>query len=247
MKLHEITIAEEAVRCLLCYDAPCSKACPAASDPAAFIMAVRFDNRSGGARKTLDGNLFGGVCAAACPSEKYCEGACIRGKIDSPVNIRMLHSAVTQYADENGIGPALPDLAQRGAALILGANLSALTAASELAKAGIKADIFPNGPIFGTWLSGGAGIEPEILDNAFQRVIALGVSFLAEKPSGGFAGYDAVIVSTKKSLAQLPPEETSGMFFTGELASGPADAPYCVKKGKDAAARVLEFLKEVGK
>jgi len=35
---------EEASRCLLCHDAPCSKACPAESDPAKFIRSLRFRN-----------------------------------------------------------------------------------------------------------------------------------------------------------------------------------------------------------
>ncbi|MCQ2546730.1 MAG: dihydropyrimidine dehydrogenase, partial [Clostridia bacterium] len=30
------TALEEAARCLLCHDAPCSKGCPAGTDPAKF-------------------------------------------------------------------------------------------------------------------------------------------------------------------------------------------------------------------
>ena len=39
------TVMEEAQRCLLCYDAPCSKACPAGTDPAKFIRSVRSEER----------------------------------------------------------------------------------------------------------------------------------------------------------------------------------------------------------
>ena len=39
-----LTVTEEASRCLLCHDAPCSKACPAGTDPAKFIRSVRFKN-----------------------------------------------------------------------------------------------------------------------------------------------------------------------------------------------------------
>jgi len=38
-----INILEEASRCLLCQDAPCSKACRN-GDPARAIRAIRFDN-----------------------------------------------------------------------------------------------------------------------------------------------------------------------------------------------------------
>lgn len=40
---HNLNINEEAARCLLCVDAPCSKACPNA-DVARAIRAIRFDN-----------------------------------------------------------------------------------------------------------------------------------------------------------------------------------------------------------
>ena len=40
---------EEASRCLLCEDAPCSKGCPAGTDPAKFIRSLRFKNIKGAA------------------------------------------------------------------------------------------------------------------------------------------------------------------------------------------------------
>ena len=43
------TVMEEAQRCLLCLDAPCSAACPAGTDPARFIRSVRFRNLKGAA------------------------------------------------------------------------------------------------------------------------------------------------------------------------------------------------------
>lgn len=42
-KYTPLLIIEEASRCLLCYDAPCSKACPAKTNPARFIRAVSFE------------------------------------------------------------------------------------------------------------------------------------------------------------------------------------------------------------
>ena len=43
MKSHKVNVYEEASRCLLCQDAPCTKACQT-GDPARAIRAIRFDN-----------------------------------------------------------------------------------------------------------------------------------------------------------------------------------------------------------
>jgi len=61
------TAIEEAARCLLCHDAPCSKGCPAGTDPARFIRSIRFRNAKGAAETIRENNILGGVCARICP------------------------------------------------------------------------------------------------------------------------------------------------------------------------------------
>ena len=50
------TAMEEASRCLLCHDAPCSKSCPAKTDPAKFIRSLRFRNIKGAAETIRENN-----------------------------------------------------------------------------------------------------------------------------------------------------------------------------------------------
>jgi dihydropyrimidine dehydrogenase (NAD+) subunit PreT len=255
MKLHEITVAEEAARCLLCYDAPCSKACPSASDPAAFIMAIRFENSAGGARKAIENNLFSGICAAACPSSNYCAGACIRGKIDRPVDISLLHGYIAQKAAENEFLIEKSDTLTGTKVLVLGGNMAGLSAAAELAKSGAAVTVCADGPLFGAQLLGQlkeAGVDTALLENAQQSLKRLDVTFV-ESSKGPLAGdFDVTVVASKKSLASCLPEgylpegsrktgNGSAVFFTGELLPGPDDAAYSVKKGKDAARRVFAY------
>ncbi|MBO7108822.1 MAG: NAD-dependent dihydropyrimidine dehydrogenase subunit PreA [Prevotella sp.] len=53
VKLRKVNIYEEANRCLLCQDAPCTKACKT-GDPARAIRAIRFDNHKPALRWVKD-------------------------------------------------------------------------------------------------------------------------------------------------------------------------------------------------
>mgnify|MGYP001597248091 FL=1 len=61
---------EEATRCLLCHDAPCSKACPAGTNPAKFIRSLRFNNPKGAIETIRTNNILGGICSRVCPYDK---------------------------------------------------------------------------------------------------------------------------------------------------------------------------------
>ena len=89
-----IHIHDEAARCLLCADAPCSKVCKN-GDPARAIRAIRFDNVE-----------LAGQWVAECTDHELeqAEQACIH--YDQPIRIRELLCAVgSAKADDNS--PAL--------------------------------------------------------------------------------------------------------------------------------------------
>jgi dihydropyrimidine dehydrogenase (NAD+) subunit PreT len=247
LKLHEITIIEEVSRCLLCYDPPCSKACPSASDPASFIKAIRLDDRIGGARLTLLNNTLGSICAAACPSSKYCEGACIRGKIDRPVSIKMLHGYVAQLAKDHGLSVRKTDTTEFKAA-VFGSDMAGLAAAAALAKNGVDVIVFTDITSLQTQLMikfADEKIDSVIIDDGIQNLLALGVKFAADKNEVDFSNFDAVLFASKRSLAEFPSlDDLPRVFFTGELVKGPDNAAFSIKKGNAAAKRMLEYFKE---
>ena len=92
-------VMEEASRCLLCHDAPCSKACPAGTDPAKFIRSVRFKNVKGAAETVRVNNILGAICARVCPTERYCQQGCSRSGIDKPIDIGGIQRYVTDFED----------------------------------------------------------------------------------------------------------------------------------------------------
>ena len=84
-------IHEEAARCLLCNDAPCTKAC-AKGDPARAIRAIRFNNEKNAWRWVKD-------CSEA--DLEAAEKACIH--YDMPIRIRELFSEISKSNSDSSL------------------------------------------------------------------------------------------------------------------------------------------------
>src|ERR1700719_93198 len=67
----------EANRCLYCFDAPCTAACPTHIDVPRFIKKIATGNLRGSAVTILDANILGLSCARVCPVDVLCEGSCV--------------------------------------------------------------------------------------------------------------------------------------------------------------------------
>ncbi|MFD3157867.1 NAD(P)-dependent oxidoreductase [Haloimpatiens sp. FM7330] len=171
---------EEASRCLLCHDAPCSKACPAGTNPAKFIRSLRFRNLKGAVETIRENNALGGICARVCPTDKYCESACSRCGIDKPIQIGKLQRYLTDYESAINMEVLTPVKATKEKIAVIGSGPSGLAASSKLAQMGYKVTVFEEREKLGGWLS--YGIPPErlpqiIVDNEIQYIKNLGVEF----------------------------------------------------------------------
>ena len=81
----------EANRCLYCFDAPCTAACPTHIDVPRFIKKIASGNLSGSARTILDANILGASCSRACPVDVLCEGSCVMHRYNKePIRIGRL-------------------------------------------------------------------------------------------------------------------------------------------------------------
>src|SRR6516225_2381533 len=67
----------EATRCIYCFDAPCTAACPTHIDVPRFIKKIATGNLRGSALTILDANILGASCSRVCPVDVLCEGACV--------------------------------------------------------------------------------------------------------------------------------------------------------------------------
>lgn len=95
--------AVESNRCLYCYDAPCTQACPTHIDVPSFIKKIASGNLTGSARVIFDANPIGATCSRVCPVEVLCEGACVeKTLLQKPIEIGRLQRFATDHAIDNG-------------------------------------------------------------------------------------------------------------------------------------------------
>jgi dihydropyrimidine dehydrogenase (NAD+) subunit PreT len=133
----------EAARCLFCYDAPCTRACPTHIDVPRFIRQIMHRDDIGAARTILDANIMGGSCARACPTEVLCEGACVdRTLAKAPVQIGRLQRFACDIASAREIRFFEPGLATGRRVAVIGSGPAGLSCAHELRRLGHEVVVF---------------------------------------------------------------------------------------------------------
>ncbi|HOE62810.1 MAG TPA: NAD(P)-dependent oxidoreductase [Candidatus Sumerlaeota bacterium] len=133
----------EAGRCLFCYDAPCSAACPAGISVPDFIRRIRDGNIKGSARQLYETNYLAGGCARVCPTKELCEGACVLNQLHGrPIPIGRLQRYATDWAIDNRAQILFPGKTTGKRVAVIGAGPAGYSCAAELARLGHRVEIF---------------------------------------------------------------------------------------------------------
>ena len=137
----------EANRCLFCFDAPCTRACPTEIDVPGFIKKIATGNLRGSARTILSSNILGNSCARACPTDVLCEGACVLNDLhgQKPIAIGGLQRYATDPVVLDGQSDAplfSPAPANGRKVAVVGGGPAGLGCAAELAQRGYTVTVF---------------------------------------------------------------------------------------------------------
>jgi glutamate synthase (NADPH/NADH) small chain len=222
----------EAYRCIQCPAAPCTKACPVHNDiPGAFWLLEHGDP-IGGANVFRETSTLPEMCGRLCPQERLCEGHCVVGKNNKPVQIGRLEAFLTDYQRQTEglpkpqVGPAT---GKRIA--IVGAGPAGLAVAEYLRIEGHECTIFDAWPAPGGILLYGIPnfkLMKPILDDKLAYLRELGVQFRQGVRVGSdlsvdellAGGFDAVFLATGAPLGnelRIPGEELDGVLEATEF------------------------------
>jgi glutamate synthase (NADPH/NADH) small chain len=139
----------ESNRCLFCYDAPCTHACPTHIDIPRFIKKIATDNLTGSARTIFEANLLGATCARVCPVEELCEGACVLGKDHKPIMIGRLQRHSMDHVYRQGIDVVKLAPKTGCTVAVVGSGPAGLSCAGELVRRGHDVTVFEKRPLGG--------------------------------------------------------------------------------------------------
>jgi glutamate synthase (NADPH/NADH) small chain len=231
--------AVEADRCLFCYDAPCTHACPTHINIPQFIKKIATGNLRGSATTIYASNLLGATCARVCPVQELCEGACVLGSDHKPIAIGRLQRYAMDYAREHRSYPAVTAAPTGKSIAVIGAGPAGLSCAGELAMLGHAVTIFEKNKMPGGLSTYGiiALREPvEIALEETRMIEGMGVKIKTGVEIGKDISpatlqneFDAVVLSV--GLARTP-----GLGIAGEEAV--VDGLEFIEASKVAAAKL---------
>ncbi len=211
----------EASRCLFCFDAPCTIACPTHIDVPRFIKKIATGNLRGSALTILESNILGLSCSRVCPVDVLCEGSCVMHRYNKqPIEIGRLQRHAMDYFYSHDPAVPIAKSATRGRVACIGAGPASLACAAELRRRGIGVTLIDKNPLAGGLNTYGIAeykLRPADSLKEVELVRAMGAEFklgAEAKPESLEKEYDAIFIGVglgSTHRLKIPGEDLDGV------------------------------------
>lgn len=227
-------IVEEASRCLQCKKPQCKVGCPV-NTPINEVIKMLLDGEIEQAGKMLfDNNPLSVVCSLVCPHENQCEGHCILGRKNRPVQISSIENYISSYY-LNKFSPEKTSVKKQKIAII-GSGPAGITIAFLLARKGYQITIFEAHDKIGGVMQYGIPafrLPKDILEKLRDKLVQMGVKIRPNTLIGPNItidhlfrdGYQAVFIGTgvwKPKTLNIKGESLGHVHFAIDYLKNPS-------------------------
>lgn len=193
-------------RCMDCGIPFCHDGCPLGNIIPEWNDLVR----TGSWRKAFDRlhatNNFPEFTGRLCPAP--CEGACVLGIADDPVNIKSVELRIVEHAWEQGwIQPIKPTFKTGQSVAVVGSGPAGMAAAQQLTRAGHDVTVFERADRIGGLMRYGVPefkMEKKWIDRRIEQMEGEGTKFVVNtSPTGeDLKNFDAVLVAIGSTVGR---------------------------------------------
>ncbi len=170
---------EQAARCMDCGIPFCHQGCPLGNLIPDWNDLVYREQWEDAIQRLHATNNFPEFTGTLCPAP--CEGSCVLGINDDPVNIKAVELSIINKAWENGwIQPQIASVKTGKKVAVVGSGPAGMAAAQQLARAGHDVTLLERDDRIGGLMRYGIPefkMEKKVLDRRMQQMEAEGVTF----------------------------------------------------------------------
>jgi putative selenate reductase len=216
-----------------CIKAPCVDECPLDQKVPQYMNAVRNGHTGEALRIVREDNPLACVLGRVC--DHLCEHVCVRTHLDEPLAIRDIKRFISEFNATVSVGPSVSPTEKKVA--IIGAGPGGMAAASELANAGVRVEVFEQHDYAGGMVGGTVPeyrLPQAVFDRDFKLLSDVGVQFhFGAKAGRDFSlsqlrqdGFEKIVIMVGAQLSKT-------LGLEGEDCAGVIDALQFLRRARE--------------
>ncbi len=198
---------------------PCMTACPSHTDISRYIALIADGRYSDSYELNREHNVFPGCLGRMCA--RPCEEACRRKEVDAPIGICYLKRVASDFRGESRRD--VPGLPNGMRAAVIGAGVSGLTTARQLARKGYEVEIFEKFPVPGGVMWTGVPewrLPRDIVMEEVEQILDLGIRVHFNTEIGKDRSFQSLVEDYEVVVMANGCQIATGLGIPGEELDG---------------------------